>query len=51
MRQTPADHAERSRDRIMEAMPPVTGDAASHFCAWPWFAMRQEQKQQHQESG
>lgn len=51
MRQTPADHAERCRDRVMEATSPVTGDATSHFCAWLWFAICHEQKQEHQESG
>lgn len=47
----PADLTERCRDRVVEAMSPVAGDATSHFCAWPWFAIYQEQKRHHQENG
>lgn len=46
LRQTPADHAERCGDKVMEAISPVTGGATSHFCAWPWVAICQEQKSQ-----
>lgn len=42
MRQTPVDHAARRSDNDLQTIPPVTGEAAPHFCAWSWFPICQE---------